>query len=516
MPNLINEEKELIDGRIKNIQYFSDGSKIEITEYNGVITTKKEIQPCGAYCIYDANNIKIEELTPEEVLIKYNPTTQNKYEERHSDGRVITFHENGNISSIKTKDSYTSYYENGNLAFKQQKNYELRLDASGGKLYEYKDGSLYVNPDFFSYYRLGIKSKDTPTHWQEKVQLNPKKKTLICLGGDQTRDAKAANGNINAFAHVLGFSQEQLDNMQLCSCYRPVNLSLNSLFRELGIASKQINDDYRREILSKFMPFMAQIKDNQFVRYSGEELADNFRNIIIQAHCAGANDLVKFAEVFNQTMTELGYTDKEKQKALQQIICITNNSQREFTDNLGFTSIHRYSVKDGQFEPEYDGNFSDAYPIFLSNHPDFCKREGNKSSFIKLKSNEMLMVFDKVLSDESKKSEHNDGFWTTKKDNLTVVGKQQAELMIQIGQFWYTNTGDISDIEDIIIASSKGKETEKFVTKSLEFGRKIKSEQRNPLKNHHILKKVKNEFNDPNHVPEEIGIFKVLSKTKTR
>jgi len=513
MADLINEEKVEFDGRLKTIQYFSDGSKIEIVEHNNVIKSKKEIQPNGAYCMYNADNIKIEELTSDEVFIKYNPTTQNKTEERHKDGKVITFHQNGNISSIKTKDSYISYYENGNLAYQQEENYEISLDILGNKQYELKDGNLHINPEFFSYYKLGIKVQDTETHWQEKVSLNPKKKTLICLGGDQTKDARSANGNINAFAQVLGLSPDQLDTIQMCSCYRPVNMEISRLFRKTGGASKQINADYSREILSKFMPFLAQIKDNQFVRYSGDELADNFRNIMIQAHCAGANDLLKFVKVFNQTMTELGYTDKEISKAMQQIICITNNSQREFTDELGFTAIHRYSVKDGQFEPEYNENFSDAYPLFLQNNSDFCKQEGKKSGFIKLKSNEMLMVFDKVLT---KGNEHNDGFWTTNNDSLTTVGKQQAKLMKQIGQFWYTNTNDIPDVEDIIKISSKGNETEKFVIESLDLGGKIKTEQLNPLENHHILKKVKNQFNDPNYIPEEIGIFKALAKTRAR
>lgn len=513
MSNLINEEKVEVDGRLKTIQYFSDGSKIEIVEYNNVIRSKKEIRPDGSYCVYNVDGIKIEELTSDEVFIKYNSTTKNKTEERYKDGKVIIFHQNGNISSIKTKDSYISYYENGNLASQQEENYEISLDILGNKQYELKDGNLYVNPKFFSYYKLGIKTQDTDTHWQEEVTLNPKKKTLICLGGDQTKDARSANGNINSFAKVIGLSPEQLDTIQMCSCYRPINMGISRLFRKTGGESKQINDDYSREILSKFMPFMAQIKDNKFVRYSGDEVANNFRNIMIQAHCAGANDLGKFSKVFNKTMTELGYKDKEISKAMQQIICITSNSQREFTDELGFTLIHRYSVKDGQFEPEYDENFSDGYPLMLQNHPNFIKREGKKSSFIKLKANEMLMVFDKVLT---KGNEHNDGFWTTDKDSLTPIGKQQAELMKQIGLFWYTNTNDISDVEDMIKISSQGKETEKFVIRSLDLGRKIKAEQRNPLKNHHILKKMKNQFNDPNYIPEEIGIFKALAKTKAR
>ena len=74
MSNLINEEKVEVDGRLKTIQYFSDGSKIEIVEYNNVIRSKKEIRPDGSYCVYNVDGIKIEELTSDEVFIKYNST----------------------------------------------------------------------------------------------------------------------------------------------------------------------------------------------------------------------------------------------------------------------------------------------------------------------------------------------------------------------------------------------------------------------------------------------------------
>lgn len=164
--------------------------------------------------------------------------------------------------------------------------------------------------------------------------------------------------------------------MQLCSCYRPYNFNIGSLLKQLGGTRHQVDNDFTREILQKFMPFMAHNRHGKFEKYTGEELAANFRNIIIQAHCAGANDLSYFSKTFNETLHQLGYTKQEKQKAMQQIICITNNSQREFTDDLGFTMIHRYSVKDGQFEPEYESQYSDAYPLYVESHPDFKSQKG--------------------------------------------------------------------------------------------------------------------------------------------
>lgn len=517
MAEIINEQIRQIDGRINVItQDFSDGSQIEIVKNGDNLRSRKEINPDGSYRTYNAQNQKTEEQTSDGTWRKFNPQTAFLIEEKNADGSIKHFYENGNLSTIRTADGrYYSYYENGNLSVREEDDYAVHLDSTGRCMYEFKNGNLTINPDYYSFYRLGVKTKDNETHWDEKTTLNPRKKTLVCLGGDQTKGPKAANGNINVFAQVLGLSPEQIDKMQLCSCYRPNSEArLHILLNKAGKIAQQIENDYKREILQKFMPFMAKIKDGKQERYSSEELAGNFRNIIIQAHCYGANDLPRFKKVFSETMEQLGYTDKERQNALCQVICITNNSQREFTDNLGFSCIHRYSVKDGQFEPEYEERFSAGYPVFLQGHSDFGAQTGIKSSFVSLRKNEMLMIFDKILTQGI---EHNSAFWTTKAANLTVVGKKQADLMKRIGRYWYNNTEDISSISDFVIKAAEGSEAAAFVEKSLADGQKLKREQQNVLKNHHILKSVWNKFNSPDVVPDKTGIYKLLSeKTKVR
>ena len=512
MPHFRKETTQQIDGRINVItQYFSDGSQIEITKNGDNLRSRKETAPDGSYCIYNAQNRKTEEQTSDGTWRKFNPQTSLVSEERNADGTIKNFYENGNLSTLRTADGrYYSYYENGNLSVREEDDYAVHLDSTGRCLYEFKNGNLTINPDYYSFYRLGLKTKDNETHWQEKTTLDPTKKTLVCLGGDQTKGPKAANGNINVFAKVLGISQEQIDKMQLCSCYRPnCDARLRILLNKAGKVAQQIENDYKREILQKFKPFMAKVKDGKLERYSGEELAGNFRNIIIQAHCYGANDLPRFKKVFSETMEQLGYTDKERQNALRQVVCITNNSQREFTDNLGFSCIHRYSVKDGQFEPEYEEKFSDGYPVFLQGHSDFKRQTGIKSSFVSLRKNEILMIFDKILTQGL---EHNSAFWTTKIANLTLVGKKQADLMKRIGQFWYNNTDNITSISDFIIKAAKGSPSAVFVEKSLAAGQKLKREQQNVLKNHHILKSAWNKFNSHYIAPNKTGIYKLLSE----
>ena len=517
MAKVISEKKQKIDGENYLVtQELSDGSRRQISQNGDKIFMTKTIQKDGSYIVVNGNNVKIEELTSERYLRKYNPQTKKLAEETSPDMVVTKFHENGNISSVRDRQNgtYASYYENGNLArFEDtKKNYEINKDVNGNVNYELKDGKLTINPDYFSYYRLGVKLQNNQEHWEEKCTLNPKKKTLLCLGGDQTKDAKAANGNTNAFSAVLGLSQEEKDNIQFVSCYRPFNGNLRFIWRKVKGFDKQLENDYKREILQKFMPFMAREVEEKFERLHPQELMDNFANIMIQAHCYGANDLPRINKVFRETMTKLGYLEELQKNALRQIICVTNNSQREMTDNLDFSCIHRYSVKDGQFEPEYKTEESAEYPVFVQDYQAFADKKGNKAAFIETKPNEVIMVYDKVLNGDSKKDEHNDAFWTAKEDMLTSVGKCQARLMAKIGQAWYDKKSEMTDISSFLQKITEKSTLHTFVTKALALGKKLKSEKKNVLINHHILKSAWNKFKNPQSERPKTGIYKLLSK----
>lgn len=509
MVDILNEKREFIDGDINILtRQLSNGQTIELRQRGDTVLQTKTINQDGSYEIVNAANVKLEELTTDGVLRKYNPQSRKLLQEVLPDGTEKTYFETGQLERIHyLNGTHLSYYRNGNLAVREDKNNIIAYDENGHTQYKFENGRLEVNPDFFSYYRLGIKTKDNSIHWQEKAILNPKKKTFVCLGGDQTKEARNANGNINAFAKVLGLTDEQKDNMQLVSCYRPSD-PIRYLSLRAGGIEQRIAADYKREILSKFMPFMAKIENGKPVRYSGKELAENFRNIFIQAHCAGANDLPHIVSVFNETMNKLGYTLQERKNAMRQVICVTNNSQREMTDNLDFTCIHRYSVKDGQFEPEYEEKYSKGYPVFIKDNSAFGALDGTKAGFVKIKDNEMLMAFDKILLEGS---EHNDGFWTTNEKKLTLIGKYQANLMKKIGQFWYNNTQDVPTVINLLKKCTDNTVLKPFVEKSLAFGKNLTVSYHNALENHHILKAAWNRFKNPNIEPEKTGVYKLLS-----
>lgn len=510
----ILKETQSVDGCSCVItQKLSDGSTREIFKHGKDIMATKTILPDGSYTKFNADNLKIEELSADGYLREYNPLTQKLRKETTPEKITTTFYDNGNIETIRDlqKETYASYYENKNIAFYETRDYEIYKDINGNVNYEFKDGKLEINPDWFSYYRLGVKSQNNKEHWEENVTLNPKKKTLLCLGGDQTKDARTANGNNNAFVGVLGLSDEQKDNLQQVSCYRPINSRLRYLWHRAGGLAKQIEKDYKREILQKFMPFMARKNNDKFEKLTDEELKENFANIMIQTHCYGANDLVRFNKVFKDALSELGYSETTQKAALKQIICITANSQREMTDNLDFSCFHRYSVKDGQFEPEYETKYSAAYPVFMQDHKSFTAEKGNQTAFITTKPNEMIMAFDKILLYASRGEEHNEGFWVTEKLDLTYVGKCQARLTERIGQFWYQNHDDVPDVQNLVQKVTEKTSLHAFIKKALTSGKKIKAENKNMLTNHHILKSEWNKFKNPNIKSAQNGIYKILS-----
>lgn len=362
----------------------------------------------------------------------------------------------------------------------------------------------------FSGFRLGLKTQANRQHWTEDFELDPKKKTVLSLGGGGTLSGYDANGNVNDAVDVLGFTPAQTENMQLVSCYRQRNLEGDYV------------GEFNRQIWQRFKPFMAWKNENgQYERLTNDELAANFRNLIVQAHCAGANELPLLNNALKNVMTKLGYAASAQKYALRQIICITNNSQRELTDRLDFTTIHRYSVTDGQARPTYKKDDSAAYPAFIGDSTIFKQKNGRKAAFVELKSNEMLMVFDKIMVScfqekeyryVDREVEHNEAFWTTNAEDLTPVGRAQVLLMRKLGDFWYNNRRAVPRISDLLRRITTNTPLKPFVERALALGRRVKADKNNVLVNRRILRKAWQQFNNPWWLPApQEGAYKLLS-----
>ena len=381
--------------------------------------------------------------------------------------------------------------------------------------YTIQDGKMSIDPKFCSFIRIGMKTTENDEHWTNEFILDSQKKTIICFGGDQTKNARAANGNINAFLKTLGFTKEQQDQMQLLAHYVDIPQDFRWTLRKATNRTELQHNDFVRETLKVFLPFIAKKTKSDWKKIPDENLLHNMRNILIVTHCAGTEKMIKILNILRTEMLSLGYKQKLIDTALKQILCISNNSQLEMTEDIPTTILHRYSVADGQSDREYDENYSNSYPVHLDKHLEFSKIKGTKSAFIKLNRNEIMMAFDKILMLTDIKgsgTEHNEAFFETDQKKLTKVGLEQMKLIQLLAQYWYNNNDEIPDTMDLLNMVAKGTDLELFVATSILNGEILKKEHNNPLQNPHSLGVIVNRFRNKEIEPEHTGIWKLLEQ----
>ena len=419
------------------------------------------------------------------------------------------------ISVNADKSLIKKYYDDGKLCSVHDYTHKcfIAYDKSGEKKFEFTPQKTYINSKYYKQFKLGVKNLNAENHWQEDTAVNPHIKTIVFFGGKGTYNAQHANGYTNSAIEMFGIKNAQLPDVQLVSCYRFNWKSMfNMYLRETGadfdldLWEKNIT---RKEILLKFMPFMANKQGDSWERLPPQELLANFRNIMLVSHCYGANDLVSLSAILRQTMTKLGYSEDIQRHALKQIVCITNNNWRDFSDKNGFTTYHRYSVFDGQAHKSYPAEYSDDYPVFLEKHLPFHKFNGRQGAFVNLNKDEMLMVFDKVIKYGG--CEHNDAFLVADGKLLTNVGKLQARITKQLGQFWLQNRQNITSAADFLLKSVKNTNLEKYCDTFLQNGRKLQKLKINPLHNPSIISAAYNKYKSGVLSETEHGVYKLLS-----
>lgn len=505
LKEIIFDDKTL--GKIVLADYFD--SDLFEPQKNALIYSQKRIYDDGSYEIYNAKGSISEEQTSDGTIIKYDKESGRPRIIKDKDGSEKFFRDDGKTVAYERKidGTFISYHENKEINCVRKTNFWLCLGADKTLHYKIDNDKFYINPDIYSYYRIGVKQTDESLN--NKQLLSPKKKTILFLGGDQTTDERKAIGNINLFIKSLELSSEQMANVQLCSCYRPIN-SVVTMILPIQKQRQQKIADFEREFIEKFLPFIADTSGQKPQRYSLSEAKSNLRNLMIIPHCYGSCDLKDFSILLHKKMMDLGYTPKEQNDIMKEAICLSNNSQQEFTDCLGFTAFHRYSVKDGQLDPDYELKYSCGYPLYLDECKEFSAGKGNKSAFIDINRQEILMAFDRILIGGA---EHTHAFATINDDLLTEVGQKQAALIKNIGQFWYNNNDEVPSAKEIVAKCSTNKDLSLFSQKSFVVGREIAAATRNPLKNHHILKSIFNKYKakDSDSLSQITFLDKILS-----
>ena len=500
-------------------KYTSEKDRVEIEHLKGHLLGYKIFFSKGGEAHYNTYSQKVEEISKDGIIKQFSNGKITR--EEHPNGTIITYYENGIISYKKNPDgSYIRNYEDGKLHQKgNSEDKSIFSYSPEGKLeYKIENKKLWYDPEYYSSFKIGMKTQDNDTHWTENFTLDPKKKTLMSYGGNGTKTPKAGNGNINANIYALGFTTEQQDNIQMLASYYFMNeeISQKMMYCRVSNWSECATNDIKREILKVFYPFIAQKTEHGWKQLPPNELMENMRNIFNMTHCYGTNEQVTVENVFYDEMQALGYSKDLISKALKQNLSITNNSQRDFEDKAKTTTLHRYSVCDGQEDRTYEYGTANSYPAHLENVAEFTQLKGYKSSFINTSRNEVLMIFDKILSDSTKSSskEHNEAFFTTNPKYLTEVGKKQLKLIQAVAQWWYNNHGEVPNAENLIRQCGQDAELEVWTSKSFVAGKLLRKEHNNPFKNPHVLEAAKNRFNNPDIEPEHTGVWKLLQNTK--
>lgn len=437
------------------------------------------------------------------------------------DGSMQNFYENGNVSLYKSTDKslFIHYDENGKITLKEdykQKHF-IAYAPSGEIKYEFSPQKTYINLKYTKSFKLGVKDRNHENHWVEDTTLNPNRKTVFFFGGNATNNAKEANGYLNSVIDIFGIKDEQLNNIQLVSCYRQKTVDIFA-----GYLKETRNDfnveDFkaeicRREILLKLMPFMAHKINGAWERIPPRQLYANFRNLMLMSHCYGSKDICTVADVLRQTMDKLGYGFDVQKHALRQVVCITNNTQREFNDKTGFTVFHRYSVYDGQWKKQYDKHYSDDYPVFLENYPAFRQYKKSRAAFVNLHRNEMLLIFNKVLRYKCNQDEHNAAFWTVDKKVLNSAGRMQAALIKNMGQHWLNDNDEITHAAEFLKKSAKSVRLLQKISAAFIAGHRLKRDKINSLYNPAIINAAYLKYKQSALLPEEQhGAWKLLSE----
>lgn len=196
------------DEPIHTSKKLHNGDTVEIESFEGNLLGYKIFFKKGGEEHYNRSNKKEKEITEEGIVREFYDGKVT--EEKYPDGKHIVYFENGIIKAQHNPDgSYIENYENGKLKEKGNNDSLFSYSPEGKLQYKVENKELWYDPEYYSYIRIGMKTKDNDEHWTEDFILDPKKKTFIMYGGSNSTTARSANGNINITADGLGFTNEQ-------------------------------------------------------------------------------------------------------------------------------------------------------------------------------------------------------------------------------------------------------------------------------------------------------------------
>ena len=206
-----------------------------------------------------------------------------------------------------------------------------------------------------------IKSNAEEYNWRFVQEVPVNKPCVIMFGGDGTTESKSANGylkkietklnsaglsDVNLFGVVYDFGDTQMG----CNPLTARKIQMKKYQRKVCIENKQYIENISPEYINQLFDILIMpriSKDNN--RLPLKEATKKIRNLNVVAHCHGAYTFFKLEEKMQQAMTDLGYSDKEKQQIQKQFVCIAHAPYYPLgaskSTMVSFASIKDYKIE---------------------------------------------------------------------------------------------------------------------------------------------------------------------------
>ena len=174
--------------------------------------------------------------------------------------------------------------------------------------------------DFSERCEFGRRINDPKHNNWEEIDVRDFKITrpiVIVLGGLGTYDGKKANGYCKVVESMLGVFADHAD-------------ILGAVYGD-KISSARVLQGLVNAVENLFVPLIS--KNDK--RLSLTEACRNMRMVTLVAHCYGANVAKDIGKILAEKMAELGYTETEQDKILEQIFLVSyasyvNNNALKF------------------------------------------------------------------------------------------------------------------------------------------------------------------------------------------
>lgn len=190
---------------------------------------------------------------------------------------------------------------------------------------------------------FGKRDLTKPNHWQRLFfnKFKITKPTVICLGGNTTKDESDANAMCKMAENLIGLKQQIGDEM---ATYNDVDV--------IGVAYGHIEDAPKYSTTAVTMKEIGDLVDTLLLplatnsrgkRLGLEKAKQNFSNVNFFLHCYGARILNEMNFDLIRKMSSIGYSSKEILEIQQQM---TSVSYAPIEEVFNIPSLQAFSARD--------------------------------------------------------------------------------------------------------------------------------------------------------------------------